>query len=51
MGEHVCTPQCIEWHKTHPIRGMKPNTIPKGDPRHLNEIGKRHAEQNKKLRK
>lgn len=37
MGEHVCTPVCKSWHEKHPIRGKKPNSIPAGDVRHLNE--------------
>lgn len=38
--EHKCTPICRTWHETHPIRGSKPNSIPAGDPRHLNEEAK-----------
>lgn len=48
---HVCTDMCRAWHQRIKPRGMRQNTIPKGDPRHLNDIGKKHAEANAKARK
>jgi hypothetical protein len=40
IGAHKCSDTCRAWHEKHPLRGQKPNSIPAGDIRHLNEEAK-----------